>query len=381
MIQVFKPSITQAEIDAVVEVLQSGWLGLGPRTAEFEQQFATYVGAKHAVGMNSATAALHLSLLALGIGPGDEVLIPTITFVSTAHAVRYCGATPVFVDVEADTLCIAINDLEKKVTERTKAVIPVHFGGHPCQMAAIETFAEAYGLFVVEDAAHACGSKHRGQRIGGLKSSVAACFSFHPVKNLVTPDGGMVTTHNAELAATLRRLRWCGITKSTWDRTETAQRGQLAQYGWYYEVVDLGYKAHMNDVAAAIGLVQLGRLEETNRKRRKIAWRYKQAFDNLGWLECPVERVCAESSWHNFVIKTRYRDRLNLYLKEKQIATGVHYMPLHLQPYYQHYQEPGSCPISDEVWLKLLTLPLYVDMTEAEVGYVISAVLDFGELL
>lgn len=370
MINVFKPSYNEVEVQAVRQVFESGWIGLGPRTEEFEQKFAEYVGAKHAVAMNSATAALHLSLLALGIGPGDEVLVPTMTFVSTAHAVTYCGAKPVFVDARPDTLNASCIGLIDRQSEKTKAIIPVHYGGHTCPMDWILEWAEEYGFVVIEDAAHACGSEHRGQKIGGLASN-ATCFSFHAVKNLATGDGGMVTTNDGELAEKLRRLRWCGIDKTTWDRTIQGQR-----YGWEYEVAELGFKCHMNDIQAAIGLVQLGKLEAANARRREIAGFYGDVLENERWIEIPVEYPYTRSAWHNYVIKTDDRDALHVYLKERGIATGVHYKPIHLQPFY--YDEDVSLPVAESVWKRLLTLPLYPDLDILNVVYITNQIKRFG---
>lgn len=372
-IQVFKPSYDCREVEELRLVLESGWTGLGPRTAAFEGKFAEYVGAKYAVGMNSATAALHLALVGLGIGPGDEVLVPTITFVSTAHAVSYTGATPVFCDVNRDTLCIDVKDAAGRVTEQTKAIIPVHYGGHPCDMAAIWGLAYAEQLKVVEDAAHACGSWYHSRRVGGLDSD-ATCFSFHAVKNLSTGDGGMVTTRLGWLDQKLRRLRWCGIDKDTWRRVADRPAG----YGWHYEVAELGYKCHMNDLAAGLGLVQLEKLEEMNHRRDVISILYDLGLGGVSWIECPVVRDGCAPSHHNYVIKVECRDALNLYLKKRGIATGVHYMPIHLQPYYRS-RWAGSLPVAEEVWTKLLTLPLYPDLTDEEVEYVIKNVRSFDD--
>lgn len=382
MIQVFKPNLGQEELDALSEIFKSGWIGLGPKTTEFEQKFAEYVGAKYAVGVNSATAALHLACLSLGIGPGDEVLIPTMSFVSTAHAPVYCGATPIFVDCEPDTLCIDVNDMKQKITPRTKAVIPVHYGGHACDMEAIWSLADQTGFKVIEDASHACGSTYKENHVGGLERSKITCFSFHAVKNLATGDGGMITTNNYELVSLLKRLRWVGIDKSTWDRTEDATMElstkirQYATYGWYYEVNELGYKYHMNDITATIGLVQLQKLDKANERRRNIVSMYQKNFENEHWIERPVEKEYTHSAWHNYVIKTSHRDRLNLHLKQLGIATGVHYVPIHLQPYYRR-NNFVSLPIAEKVWTTLLTLPLYPSLSNEEVNRVIDAVLSF----
>lgn len=384
MIQVFKPWYGQEELDAVREVLESGWLGLGPKTAQFEERFAAYVGAKYAVGLNSATAALHLACLALDIGPGDEVLVPTITFVSTAHAVSYCGATPVFVDIDPQTLNVDLDDLRARITPRTRAIIVVHYGGHACSMEDIWKVAEDHGIPVIEDAAHACGTTYDGQRVGGLGRTVMTCFSFQAVKNLAVGDGGMVTTNRVDLWQTLRRLRWVGIDKSTWDRTEEATMElesdirRYASYGWYYEVHDLGFKYHMNDISAALGLAQLEKLERGNERRRAVAARYNQGFAGVDWLTTPVELPYTRSATHNYVIQTDLRDEINLGLKERDIATGVHYMPLHLQPYYRK-RSHTSLPVAESVWTRLLTLPLYPGLTDEEADLVVDAVRTVGD--
>jgi len=380
MIQVFKPDLGQEELDALSEIFKTGWIGLGPKTEEFEQKFAEFVGAKYAVALNSATAALHLACLSLGIGPEDEVLIPTMSFVSTAHAPVYCGAKPVFVDCEPDTLCIDVDDMKRKITAKTKAVIPVHYGGHACDMDAIWALANQNGFFVIEDASHACGSTYKNENIGGLEQSKMSCFSFHAVKNLATGDGGMITTNSFELVHLLKRLRWVGIDKSTWDRTEDVTMEMQTKirnystYGWYYEVNDLGYKYHMNDITATIGLVQLQKLEKANEQRRKVVTIYQNSFKDVKWLERPIEKEYTHSAWHNYVIKTPYRDKLNLHMKELGIATGVHYMPIHLQPYYRN-KTFVSLPKAEKVWTTLLTLPLYPNLSDVEVNRVIEAVL------
>lgn len=377
MIQVFKPSLGREELEGLAEIFESGWIGLGPKTDEFERRFAEYVGARYAVGLNSATAALHLALEAFQIGPGDEVLVPALTFVSTAHAVQYVGATPVFVDVCADTLCMDPDDVEKKLTDKSRVLLPVHYGGHPAQLDRLGEIARQHSLLLIEDAAHACGSAYRGRKIGGIGD--ATCFSFHAVKNLTTGDGGMITTDRLDLYRRLRRLRWVGIDKSTWDRTEMAlmelETGtrRYASYGWYYEVLELGYKCHMNDIAAVIGLAQLDKLERANARRHAIAARYDERLGDLEWIETPVIKAYAQSARHNYVIQTPYRDKLHLYLREKGIATGVHYMPVHLHPYYRT-RFKAVVPVTEAVWPRLLTLPLYPDLTDDEVQYVIESI-------
>lgn len=380
VIQLFKPCFGEEELEALREPFETGWIGLGPKTSEFEEEFAKYTGAKYAVALNSATAALHLALTAFGVGEGDEVLVPPITFVSTAHAVLYTGAMPVFVDICTDTLCIDVEDIERKITEKTRAIIPVHYGGHPCEINEIMEIAQEHRLVVVEDAAHACGAEYRGRKIGCFGD--ATCFSFHAVKNLATGDGGMITTDRVEIARLLKALRWVGIDKSTWERTEDvaaemeAGIRRYASYGWYYEVHELGFKYHMNDIAAAIGLVQLSKLDRTNAKRRAIVQCYNDAFRDVDWIETPVEKDYVRSAHHNYVIRTPYRDELNLYLKERGIATGVHYMPIHLQPFYRKRFD-ANVPVAERIWTQLLTLPLYPDLTDEDVNYVIDSIKSF----
>lgn len=369
----------QAEIDAVAKVIRSGWIGLGPETEKFEKKFSRFVDAKYSVAVNSATAALHLSLLALGIGKGDEVLVPSLTFVSDAHAVLYVGAKPVFVDIDEATLCMDPKDLEKKITKNSKAVIPVDFGGHPVDLDLIKEIARKYKLTVIEDASHACGSKYKGKMIGGL--SDLTCFSFHAVKNLATGDGGMVTTNNKNLADSIRRLRWVGIDKATWEREEKVLSKDYRQYGWYYDVVELGYKYHMNDLTAAIGLVQLKKLKKANCRRELLAKRYDDSFCQLKWMKTPVIKDWAESARHNYVIKTKYRDKLNLFLKDRLISSGVHYMPIHYHKFYRQSGYLADVPITERIWKTLLTLPLYPTLSLRDQDGVIGAILEFGKTL
>jgi len=371
IIPLFRPDFGDAEIEAVAEVMRSGWIGLGPKVEEFERKFAEYVGARYAVAVNSCTAALHLTLLAYGIGYGDEVLVPAISFVSTAHAVEYVGATPIFVDVEADTLCMNIHDMSQKSGQSTKAVIPMHYGGHACY--GEQFYRPGYGgrnMIIIEDAAHACGSEYHGEKVGSLWD--ATCFSFHAVKNLATADGGMITTNDEGLAAKLRRLRWCGIDKDTWRRCDKPG------YGWYYEVTDLGYKYHMNDLNAAIGLVQLERLDDMNRRRREIAEIYTGAFKRVDWLTTPIERDYAKSSWHNYSCRVSDGIDRNDFIRHmlaNNISAGVHYMPIYMHPYYKDHAT--DCPVADEVWQKIVLLPLFPSMTPEQITRVISAVKEY----
>lgn len=376
LIPVFQPNYGIQEIKAVTNVLKSGWIGLGPKTEEFEKRFAEYVDAPYAIALNSATAALHLSLLAAGIGKGDEVIVPSLTFVSTAHAVLYVGAKPVFADIDKDTLCIVPADVIKKITKKTRAIIPVHYGGHPCDMNALNTIANDHKLTIIEDASHACGSSYHGKKIGSI--SPFTCFSFHAVKNLATGDGGMITVKDKTVAQHLRSLRWVGINKDTWDRSDGTQAEKSYRgYSWYYEVEELGFKCHMNDITAAIGLVQLRKLEASNAIRRSLAKRYTRELGKLPQIACPTEQPGMISAQHNYVIRVHDRDKLHLYLRDQGISTGVHYMPVHLQPYYKKLFPRISLPVTETVWKHLLTLPLYPTLTYQEQDGVISSIKKF----
>ncbi|MDP1721679.1 MAG: DegT/DnrJ/EryC1/StrS aminotransferase family protein [Candidatus Gottesmanbacteria bacterium] len=378
LIPVFQPNYDKKEIEAVSQVLKSGWIGLGPKTEEFEKRFAEYVGAPYAIALNSATAALHLSLLAAGIGKGDEVIIPSLTFVSTAHAVLYVGAKPIFADIERDTLCIDPADVIKKITKRTRAIIPVHYGGHPCDMDTLKKIADEHHLTMIEDASHACGSSYHNEKIGSI--SPFTCFSFHAVKNLATGDGGMITVKDKTVADHLRRLRWVGINKDTWDRLEeVSEEGEKSYraYGWYYEVEELGYKCHMNDITAAIGLVQLQKLETANTLRRSLAERYTRELEKLPEIICPTVRSGMITAQHNYVIRCKDRDKLHLYLRDHGISSGVHYMPAHLHPYYKRLYPAVRLPITDIEWKNLLTLPLYPDLNQKKQDYIVKNIKEF----
>jgi len=344
---------------------------LGGLTTQFEEEFSNYIGCNYAVAQNSCTASLHLVADALQLKPGDEVIVTPITFVSTVHAISYTGATPVFSDIESDTLNIDYNDIERKITDKTKAVFVVHYAGHPCDMDKIHKICNDKGIEVVEDCAHACGAEYKGKKIGTISN--LNCFSFHTVKNLSAGEGGMITCNSDWYDRYFREMRWLGITKSTYDRTANEK-----VYSWQYWVDKLGYKYHMSDINAAIALVQLQKLDENNNKRRQIANRYNEAFKDLDWLELPVEKDYAKSSWHLYVVKTPnelIRNRLINHLKDKNIATGVHYYPINLHPYYRNIR--SETPIGNHIWKKIISLPLYPDLTEEDQNRVIKAIYNF----
>jgi perosamine synthetase len=366
MIQVFKPFMGEEEIDAVAEVLKSGWIGLGPKTAGLEKGFAEYIGVEYAVGVNSATSALDLALKLLQINHGDEVIVPTITFVSTAHVVAYNLGTPIFADVDPTTLSIDIEDVKRKISLRTRAIIPVHYGGRPVDMDRLKDVSG--NIPIIEDAAHACGGVYKGRKCGSLGD--IGCFSFHAVKNLAMGDGGALTINDGAMAERAKRLRWLGIDKGTWDRSEIDK-----SYWWEYFVDEIGLKCHMNDIMAAIGLVQLSKLEMMNSRRKEIAKIYSEAFRDVEWIEIPPDDNDEyKSSWHIYHIKVDRRDELSIYLQENGIATGVHYKPIHL---YSCYGNRPVLPVAEKTFLRILSLPMYPGMSNEDVEKVIDTVTSF----
>ncbi|MFH1452568.1 MAG: DegT/DnrJ/EryC1/StrS aminotransferase family protein [Armatimonadota bacterium] len=367
MIPVFRPSYDEKELKALKEVLESRWVGLGPRTKLFEEKFAEYTGVKFASGVNSATSALHLALAGLNIGPGDEVIVPVITFVSTAMVCDYQGAKIVFADVDSCSLNIDLNDVEKKITKRTKAVVPVHFGGYPVDMARLKKIIGKRNIAVIEDCAHAAGSSYKGRKVGSIGDM--GCFSFHAVKNLAISDGGMITTNSKKLYDRITKLRWMGISKDTFKRTSS-------RYSWYYEINEIGYKYHMNDIMAAIGIPQLEKLDKANGRRRRIVDTYNKNFKNIKGIKTPAKPLpgCV-SACHNYVVQIDSRDDFVEFMAGRGIAVGVHYMPLNMHPVYK--KNKSKTPVASKIWRKLATLPLYPDMTDKDINTVISAVKEF----
>ncbi len=370
MIPVFRPSYGIKEFEAVKKVMASGWVGLGPKTKEFEDAFAKYIGTKYAVALNSCTAALHLALKVMDV-EGGRVLTTPITFVSTNHAILYNNAKPVFCDIEPDTLNIDVKEIEKNITKDTKAIITVHYGGHACDMDPIRRIPKTKNVRIIEDAAHACGGEYKGRKIGTLGD--ISCFSFHAVKNLATGEGGMITTNDKKIYERLKKLRWLGISKGTWDREES--ESHMKKYSWYYDVKEVGFKYHMNDIPAAIGIVQLRKLGKMNDRRRELSFRYNDLLKDIGSIETPVVKKYTKSAHHNYVIKTDDRNGLNAYLQENGISTGVHYIPNHHYRMYKKFK--ANCPVADKIWERLLTLPLYPDLSFKEQDAIVRHIKEF----
>src|SRR6266487_424083 len=367
------PHITQAEIDEVVDTLRSGWLTTGPKTKRFEREFATRVGTPYALAVNSATAAMHLALDALGLQPDDEVIVPVYTFTATAEVVVYLRAKPIFVDVNPVTCNLDPAQLEKHITPRTRAIMVVHIAGLPAEMDAIGALAKTYNLSVIEDAAHAFPAKYRGQMIGTISDFTA--FSFYATKTLATGEGGMLTTANPEFAERASMMALHGISRDAWKRYS-------AEGSWYYEVIQAGYKYNMTDIAAALGLHQLARSEWLLERRRAIAQRYTEAFSHWPELETPPDPDHVQHAWHLYILRLRLerltitRDAFIQALKQANIGTSVHFIPLHLHPFYRDtYQlAADDFPAALDAYRRVISLPIYPGMTDEDVEDVIAAV-------
>ena len=376
--QVFKPHMITDEILSEMKIiLNSGWIGLGGKTKEFEDKFSEYVGSKYAVGLNSATSALHLALIIAGVEAGDEVITTPMTFISTNHAILYQNAVPVFCDIDIDTLHIKVT--EDMITEKTKAIIVVHYGGWPVNMEPIYVLAKEYNLWVIEDAAHAVGSEYKKENKVGSCSGyekILTCFSFHAVKNLPVGDGGMITTNDSDIDKRLRRLRWMGIDKDTYIRTE---KSSGMGYNWLYYIGEIGYKYHMNDISAVIGLVQFKYLDRHNHHRANISGMYRESIEIKDKVKGFVGAIYdlntgRKSSCHMCVLRVDDRDRLVKKLNKNKIFPGVHYFPNHMYPMYKNYYR--ELEVAESVWKELITLPLHLGIGMFEVNSLCNVVND-----
>ena len=370
-----KPYISEEEISEVVDTLRSGWITMGPKTLRFEEEFVKYMSSKHAITVNSGTAALHLALKAIHLNPGDEVIIPTMTFTATGEVVCYVNAIPVIVDVDQETHNIDVAAIEKAITPKTRAIIPVHFGGQPCDMDEIMQLARARHLAVIEDAAHAIPAWYRGRRIGTIGD--ITCFSFYSTKPLATGEGGMVTTEHGEWAERIRILRLHGISKDAWKRYSKGG-------SWYYEVIEPGFKYNTTDLQASLGIAQLRKVDWLWEKRKNIARTYTEAFNSMDEIMTPSIRPDRETAWHLYVIKLHLealaidRGAFIEKLRERGIETSVHFIPLHRHSYYKNAfgLTPGDFPNAEWIYERSISLPIYPGMTDEEVGYVIEQVSD-----
>jgi dTDP-4-amino-4,6-dideoxygalactose transaminase len=388
------PDVDEAELAEIKEALMSGWVTTGPKTHQFEADFAAYVGAKHAIAVNSCTAALHLALEAIDLRQGDEVITSPFTFAATAEVVRYFDARPVFVDISPTDLNLNSDLIEAAITERTKAIIPVHIAGLPADLDDIYAIAARHGLAVIEDAAHAFPAKYKGCYIGqDLNSEIApyatgsleprfarrvshfTCFSFYATKTITTGEGGMICTDDGPMAERCRIMALHGISKDAWKR-------YTAEGSWYYEIVAPGYKYNMTDVAAAMGVAQLRKAERMWRRRRAIAMRYNEAFGGLPEVQLPADRAECQHAWHLYILRLNPerlgidRGRFIQELKQLDIGTSVHFIPLHLHSYYRdtYGYAPTDFPVAFREFQRVVSLPIYSRMCDEDVEDVISSV-------
>ena len=367
-----KQWVDEEDIQAVVDVLRSDWLTTGPKVPEFEQAVADYVGAKYAVAVSSGTAALHAAMHAIGVGPGDEVILPPMTFVATANCVVFQGATPVFADVDPDTLLINPAEVESKITGRTKAIIAVDYAGQPCDYNALRNIAERHGLVLVADACHSIGAQFNGRNVGTLAD--LSVFSFHPVKHITTGEGGMVVTDETKFAEKMRRFRNHGITSDHHQRR--------SQGSWFYEMVDLGYNYRISDFQCALGKSQLDKLPGWIKRRREIARYYDEAFAEIPAIKSLSVKPDVYHAYHLYVCQidsTKLnidRDAIFKKLHAKGIGVNVHYIPVHLHPFYRNCfaTKSGLCTVAEAAYPRLLSLPMFPEMTDQDINIVISSI-------
>ena len=367
-----RQSVDDDDIARVVAVLRSDWLTTGPRVEEFEAEFARSVGAAHAIAVSSGTAALHAAMFALDIGPGDEVIVPPMTFAASANCVVYQGGTPVFVDVDAATLLIDPAAVEAAITERTRAIVAVDYAGQPCDYDALRAIARRHGLVLVADACHALGGALRGTPVGGLAD--LSCFSLHPVKHITSGEGGVITTDDAALASRLRLFRNHGITSD--------HRSREAAGSWFYEMVELGYNYRLTDIQCALATSQLAHLQTWVRRRQDIARRYDEAFAQLEGVDPLQLRTDASHAYHLYVVQvgteTVRLDRAQVFaaLRAEGIGVNVHYVPVHLHPFYRRHlgTGPGLCPVAEAAYERMISLPMFPAMNDGDIADVIAAV-------
>ena len=367
------PDTDESELNEVIDTVRSGWLTTGPKTKRFESEFAAAVGAKHAVAVNSCTAAMHLALESIGLRRGDEVITTPYTFAATAEVIRYFDARPVFIDIDPGTLHIDPSRIERAITRRTRAILPVHIAGLPVDLGALHEVAKQHGLPVIEDAAHAFPAKYNGKMIGSL--STVTCFSFYATKTLATGEGGMICTEDEKLADRCRIMSLHGISRDAWAR-------YTEEGNWYYEISAPGFKYNMTDLAASLGLAQLGKAQRMWSRRREIARCYNNAFGEVPELEIPIDHNQCQHAWHLYILRLRLdhltidRSRFITELKKRNIGTSVHFIPLHIHPYYRDTYSylPEDFHIAYQEYQRVISLPIYSKMTQSDVDDVIDAV-------
>lgn len=370
MIQVSKPSLGADELAAVGAVFDTGWLGLGATTYAFEQALSARFGGREVIAVNTGSAALHLALASLRLEPGDEVIVPSVTFAASVQTILAAGGVPVFCESRDADLLMDVDDVERRLSDRTRAIMPVHYCGQACDMDRLLPLAGRHGLKIVEDAAHAFGSTYHGKPVGAFGD--LTCFSFDPIKNITCGEGGAVVTGSPEVADALRRMRLLGIDKDTWHRYRNTR-------SWQYEVTGPGFRYHMPNFCAAVGLVQLPKLDAFVARRRAIARAYDATFAALRTVQ-PLTVDYAQAAPHIYIVRVdaAVRDAFMAHLAERGVGTGIHYIANHIHPYFAPYvREP--LPRADRLWQEIVTLPLYADLTDGQVGAVIAAVESFEE--
>lgn len=362
LIRTSQPDVGIEEIREIEKVFASKWLGLGDVVKELEDRLKEFLSAKNVIAVNSGTSALHLALSALGIKKNDEVVVPSFTFAATIQAIEMTGATPLFADIEKNTLNIDVNDVLKKINKKTKVIMPVHFGGLPCDMDNLIKLTKMYPrITILEDAAHAFGSRYKRQPIGSLES--ITCFSFDPIKNITCGEGGAISLQDDRIAAILKTQRILGISKDTWSRYQNKR-------SWVYYVTDKGFRYHMNNINAAIGLAQLKKFGSMDSRKKEIVLAYDKAFANIPQIVIP-HRNYEDTSFFNYVIQvTGKREGFIKYLEDKGIEAGVHYPPNHCQPYFRKYYR--QLPVTELVSKRVVTLPLHSGLTKNQVDKIIS---------
>jgi perosamine synthetase len=371
-IRLFKPSVGEEELRSIKDSFDKSWIGLGPKVAEFEKRWSDFIGCTESIGLNSATAALHLALRCFNFPPGKKVLVPTMTFSATASAILYNNLHPVFVDSNKETLGLDLDDLDKKYDENCVAVMPVHFSGHPVAMDLLVPWAKERNLAVIEDCAHTIGGIYKGKALGTWGD--IGCFSFEEKKCMTTGDGGMICSNNPELLKDVKAYRWVGIDKDNWKTAKEYTSTNKDAMHWFYEINVLGYKYNMNDLTASIGLVQLGKVLKMNERRSEIISRYMAGIRNLRISNLlPFEPK--KYVYQMFGIRSDRKEDLILYLKSKGIPTGCHYTPLHMQPLFRDFG--GDCPVAEREYYRMITLPLHFDLTDKEIDFIINALCDF----
>jgi len=372
-IRLFKPSLGEEELQAIREAFDRSWVGLGPKVAEFEEEWRKFIGCEMAVGVNSATAALHLALACFKFPEGKKVLVPSLTFSSTASAVLYNRLIPVFVDSDPVTLGLSQEDLEKKYDKDCVAVIPVHYAGHPVPMEKLVPWSRERGLKVIEDCAHTAGAMYKG-RILGTWGDIG-CYSFEEKKLMTTGDGGMMVTNDPDLFKDVKAMRWVGIDKDNWKTAQLYTKANRDAMHWFYELNVLGYKYNMNDLAASIGLIQLKKLPEFNKRRSEIIQQYLKDLKDLNSIKPLLPFEPEKYPYQMFGIRSDNRDDLMIFLKSKGIATGCHYTPLSIQPLFKAWSH--NCPYIEKEADKFITLPLHADLADEEVDYILDNLSNF----